>query len=243
MTAARVVVGMQPVREAIRVHGAALDKVLVERDGGPRLEALARFAEDAGVRVERTTRGLLDKLSGGVRHQGAATLAPELVVHDPADIDPAIAPLVVALDGITDPQNFGAVVRSAVALGATGVLWAEHGAAPLTPATFRASAGAVEHARLYRAAALHAALGDLADRGVVTIGLDAAAEVDLRAVDLRRPTVLVIGAEDKGLARNVRRACREVARLTMTGPLGSLNASVAAAVALYEAQRQRSGST
>ena len=236
---ARLILGLQPVREAVRVHGARLEKVMVERDPSPRLEAVARFATDRGATVTTVTRGDLDRLSGGVRHQGVAAFAPELLLHslDRVEVGPATA--LVALDGVMDPQNFGAVIRSAVALGATGVLWAEHASAPLTPSTFRASAGAVEHAVLYRVRSMPGALEDLAARGVISIALDAAGDVTIDDLDLKQPICLVIGAEDKGARKSVRRACAFTARLPMTGAIASLNASVAGAVALYEVARQR----
>ena len=145
----------------------------------------------------------------------------------------------VALDGITDPQNFGAAIRSAVALGSGEVIWAEHRSAPLSPTTFRASAGAIEHARLYRVASLRGSLVELTARGAVTVALDAQAPEPLQAIDLQRPLVLVAGSEDAGVSRGVRRCCSHQARLPMHGSLDSLNASVAVAVALYEAGRQR----
>ena len=117
------------------------------------------------------------------------------------------------LDGIEDPQNFGAIVRSAVALGASAVLWAEHASAPLSPATFRASAGAVEHAVLLRVASLPSALQQLAAQGIAAVGLEAHGEVEIAEVDLTAPTALVIGSEGKGLMKSVRRACTRIARL------------------------------
>src|ERR1041385_788903 len=140
----RLILGIQPVREAIRVHGARLGQVLVERGPGDkgRLDALARFATDQGVAdVVRVDRRDLDRTSGGVHHQGAAAWAPELALVPPEVVLGSTDLLCVALDGIQDPQNFGAIVRSAVALGATAVVFPEHAAAPLTAATFRASAG------------------------------------------------------------------------------------------------------
>jgi 23S rRNA (guanosine2251-2'-O)-methyltransferase len=237
---ARVVVGLQPVREAIRVHGAAVDRVVLETGGGPRLDALGRFARDHGVADVRTaSRGELDRLGGGVRHQGVAALCPELRLTPLASLDLGPSSLLVALDGIMDPQNFGAVIRSAVALGATAVVWPEHSSAPLSPATFRASAGAIEHATLCRVGSLPGALSDAASRGLSVVGLDAAAQVELSGVDLRGGVAIVIGAEDTGLRKSVRRACTCLARLPMRGSIDSLNASVASALALYEVVRQR----
>jgi 23S rRNA (guanosine2251-2'-O)-methyltransferase len=226
------------VREAIRAHGGALEKVLVLR-ASKELDSLARFAQDQGAVVERVDRAELDRLAKGGRHQGAIAFAPELVLVDLEEVAKAEHALVVALDELEDPQNFGAIVRSAVAMGATAVVWPEHHSAPLTPATFRASAGAVEHATLCRVTSLPAALETLATRGIAVIGLDPEASEAIDALDLSRPSVLVVGAEGKGLRRSVKRACGALARLPMAGRVASLNASVSAAIALYEARRQR----
>jgi 23S rRNA (guanosine2251-2'-O)-methyltransferase len=238
--AARLVAGLQPVREAVRVHGARLGRVLVDDRQLPRLDAVARFATDQGVRqVERTPRRELDRLAGGAHHQGAIAFAPPLPLVPFAELlaDPAL--LAVALDGVQDPQNFGAVVRSAVAIAGAAIVWGEHASAPLTPATFRASAGAIEHARLCRAKSLVSALGEATTAGVRVVGLDAQAGRTLADADLTGPTLLVIGSEGEGMGRAVRRACSELVGLVPMTRLDSLNASVAAGIALYEAIRQR----
>jgi 23S rRNA (guanosine2251-2'-O)-methyltransferase len=231
----RVIVGLQPVREAIAAHGPRLSRVMVEaKRDAPRLEALARFAHDRGVRVERVARRELDVIAHGVHHQGAAAIAPELAL---ADFESVTEGPVVVLDEIEDPQNFGAIVRSAVALGARAVIFPEHHAAPLSMATFRASAGAIEHATLVRVSSLNNALRDLQDRGFSIVGLDMQGE-DLRKAELAPPVALVIGAEGKGLRKAVRAACSLLVKIPMAGPIGSLNASVSAAVALYEVLRR-----
>ncbi len=238
----RVVCGLQPVREAIRAHGARLDRVIVEtsRPPSPQLDALARFASDQGATVERVSRADLDRLTKGARHQGAAALAPELRIVGLDGIDlTAPSRLLVALDELEDPQNFGAILRSAVAMGADAVVWPEHRSAPLTPATFRASAGAVEHATLCRVSSLTNALESMRAAGVSVVGLDMDGPVTIDAVDLRGSVALVVGAEGKGLRKTVKRACDHLARLPMSGSIGSLNASVSIAIALYEARRQR----
>jgi 23S rRNA (guanosine2251-2'-O)-methyltransferase len=237
----RLVAGLQPVREAIRVHGARLERVGIDGKGGPRLEAVERFARDQGVsRIERLSRGELDRASGGVSHQGAIAWAPPLVLAPLESVlaaEPAL--LAVALDGIQDPQNFGAVIRSAVGIAGAAVIWGEHASAPLSTATFRASAGAIEHATLCRVRSLTGALGQAASAGLQVIGLDSQAPRRLLELDLTVPTLLVIGGEHEGLGRGVRRACTELAQLVPTAGVESLNASVAAAIALYEAIRQR----
>lgn len=232
----RLVMGLQPAREAIRVHGARITRVLVEKGSSPTLDAVARFAKDSGAKVERAGRGELDRLARGGRHQGVIAFVPPLALVPLEEVDPS---LVVALDELEDPQNFGAVIRSAVAWGATAVLFPEHHAAPLTPATFRASAGAVEHATLCRVGSLPKALETLKAKGARVVGLEAQAKPSIDACDLARPTVLVLGAEGKGLRKPVKAVCDELARLPMSGPVASLNASVALGIALYEAVRQR----
>ena len=234
-----MILGLHPVREAIRVHGERLEKVLVERGTSAQLEAVARFATDRGAKVERVARGDLDRLAHGGRHQGAIAFAPELTLVRLEDVDTGPGALVVVLDELEDPQNFGAVIRSAVAFGATAIVWPEHHAAPLTAATFRASAGAIEHATLCRVTAIPTALAELKERGLRAIGLDPQADAELATMDLKAPVAIVVGAEGKGLRRTVKHACDALARLPIAPTVGSLNASVAAAVALYETTRQR----
>jgi 23S rRNA (guanosine2251-2'-O)-methyltransferase len=236
-----MICGLQPVREAIRAHGSRLTRVLVESDaaGGAHLDALARFASDQGASVERSGRSTLDRMARGVSHQGAIAFGPELPLVPLAALGVGDRTLIVALDEVQDPQNFGAVIRSAVALGATAVMWPEHRSAPLSAATFRASAGAVEHATLCRVASLPAAIESLRARGVTVVGLDMGAETPIDRVDLSRPIALVVGSEGKGLRKTVKRSCDERVRLPMAGPVASLNASVAVAIAIYEAVRQR----
>lgn len=255
----RLITGLQPVREAIRVHGEKLERVVIDDRGGPQIEAVARFAQDRGVKtIDRVARGDLDRASKGARHQGAIAYAPDLTLvsiddlvteltrEEAAEAQDARSTkqtrLVVALDEIEDPQNFGAVIRSSVALGAMAIVWPEHHAAPLSPATFRASAGAVEHARLCRVSSLQTALDKLhKEASAVVIGLDANAQVDVRDVTIEPGSVvvLVIGAEGKGLRRPVKAACTTLARLPMSGAIDSLNASVAGGIAIYEIVHRR----
>jgi 23S rRNA (guanosine2251-2'-O)-methyltransferase len=239
----RIIVGLQPVREAIRTHGDRLSRVLVLEgssvEASPQLEALARFATDHGAHVERPARSELDRVARGVLHQGAVAFAPELSVTPLHDVPLDDRALVVALDEIQDPQNFGAVIRSAVAMKASAIVWPEHRSAPLSPSTFRASAGAIEHATLCRVTSLVPALEGLRQRGVAIIGLDMNGPTSIDQVDLTGPVAIVVGAEGKGLRKTVKNACDTLAHLPMPGPIASLNASVAVAIALYECVRQR----
>lgn len=235
----RFIIGLQPVREAIRARGKALHTVLVQQGGGPKLDAVARFAADQGIQVQRVPRCDLDRQSHGGFHQGVLAIAPDVELVTLDDLAVNERTLLLALDGVMDPQNFGAAIRSAVALGATGVIWPEHASAPLSPATFRASAGAVEHATLCRVNALPHAIATLRDRGVVPVALDVRGTTELADLALVGPIAIVIGAEDRGPRRTVIAACEHVARLPLPGPVAALNASVAAAIALYEVVRQR----
>ena len=238
----RVICGLQPVREAIRAHGEHLVRVVIDAtEGAPQLDAVARYAADHGAEVHRVPRAELDRMAKGAHHQGAIAVAPDLTIASLHDLVLGPTSLVVALDELQDPQNFGAVIRSAVALGASAVMWPEHRSAPLSMATFRASAGAVEHATLCRVGSLPDALTKLKASGLTVVGLDAQGDTPLSGVDLSGPVVLVLGAEGKGLRRTVKSACDHLARLPMSGPIASLNASVAAAIALYETARQRGG--
>lgn len=241
----RLVLGIQPVREALRVHGTALTQLWLEEGAHPRIEGLARMAAHEGVTVTSARRSELDRLSKGTMHQGAAALAPPLRVLDLPKLIERLeaereqAPIVLVLDGIMDPQNFGATVRCAVALGARYVVWPEHGSAPLTPSTFRASAGAIEHAVLARVPSLPAVVIAMREVGYDTVLLEAGADATLSEIDLTVPIALIVGAEDRGSKPAVRRAVAVKAKLPMVGAIDSLNASVAAGIALYEVVRQR----
>lgn len=235
----RLVSGLQPAREAIRVHRHRVFRVLVDERAQPKLEAVARFARDQGIPVERVPRATLDRMSGGAAHQGVIAVAPPLLLGSPDALLEDDALLAIALDGIQDPQNFGAVIRSAVGIADAAIVWGEHSSAPLSPATFRASAGAIEHARLCRVRSLVAFLDEAKGHGVSVVGLDASATQTLREVDLTPATLIVLGSEGEGLGRAVRRACTSTAKLLGMHRVDSLNASVAAAIALYEARLQR----
>ena len=236
----RLVAGIQPVRECVRVRSKAIERLVLTASDSPTLAALERFARDQGVaRVDRLSRGEMDSLAQGAQHQGAIAFAPFLELASWSEVVERPGLLAIALDQIQDPQNFGAVIRSAVATGGAAVLWGEHASAPLGTATFRASAGAIEHATLCRVPALKDALREARERGVRVVGLAAHADKRLSEIDLTGPTVIVLGNEASGLQPAVRRGCTELAAVVRPHLLDSLNASVAAAIALYEAEKQR----
>ena len=182
---------------------------------------------------------MLDRLAQGAQHQGVLAVLPRLELADWSEVVARPQLLAIALDQVQDPQNFGAVIRSAVATADAAVVWGEHASAPLGTATFRASAGAIEHATLCRVPALKDALALAREHGARVVGLAARAERLLSEVDLTGPTVIVLGSEGSGLQPAVRRACSELAAIVRPRILDSLNASVAAAIALYEASKQR----
>lgn len=235
----RILAGVQPVREAIRVWGKRIGWVCLQR-GATRLAGLESLALAREIPVRWVDKVELEKLARGTYHQGAVAEAPELALTPLERILEGTSPLVLALDGIVDPQNFGAVVRSAVGLARAPVLWGENASAPLTAAMSRASAGAVEHAQLCRVASLGAALTQAVAHGFAVVGLDAHAPTSLASTDLSGPTIIVVGSEGKGLGKQIRRTCTQLASLVLPHTIDSLNASVAAALALYEAGRQRS---
>lgn len=234
-----LVVGVHPVREALRAGGVREVRV------GPRSDArvaeIVRLAEVKGVPVRKVDVAELDRLSDGERHQGVlATLgdAPrhwtveQLVAADPQ-------PLIVILDGVEDPHNVGAILRTADAVGATGVVRQERHAAALGPAAARASAGALAHVRIADVVNVTRAIEALKALGVWVVGLDAEGAQPYDRIDFRPPTALVVGAEGEGLRRLVREHCDFIAALPMRGHVSSLNVSVATGIVLYEALRQR----
>lgn len=241
----RVVGGVHPVRELLRA-GEPLHRVLLAGGPDPRRDELRRLAAAVGVPVEPTGRARLDELTGGLTHQGVAALAPRFpttslaAVLDAAD-RAGEPPLLVALDGVTDPHNLGSIARTAEAVGAHGLLLPGRRAAGITPAAEKAAAGALAYLPVAVVTNLVRALTELHERGVWSLGLDGSAEVVLAEHPLAgEGCVLVVGAEGDGLARLTRERCDGLVRLPMWGRIASLNASVAAGVALYELRRARS---
>lgn len=236
----RVVVGLHPVRELLRAGRPVRSVAVAEgRTGSEVLDEVLALAAQAGVPVDHVARDDLDTRAEGLVHQGVVATAPPFAY---ADLDEVLdraegrgeVPLLVALDGVTDPHNLGSVCRTAEAIGAHGVVVPSRRAAPVTPVAEKAAAGALAHLPVVRVTNLVRSLAAVADRPVWSLGLDADGEVEVAASQLlTEPLVLVIGAEGRGLARLTRDSCDQLVRLPMRGRVGSLNASVAAAVALY----------
>lgn len=238
----RRLAGPRSVTEALRANVSQI--VVVYFDPSVRSAAeVAKEAAQRGARVEERAARDLDALTpDGLRHQGVLAISGE---YSYVDLDELMRqagerPLLVALDEITDPHNLGAIIRSAVALGANGILTLKDRAAPVTGVAVRAAAGATEHARIARVTNLSRTLAELAERDLQIVGL--AGEGDTLISELPEAPagrVLVIGSEGKGLRPLVRKHCQVLARIDLPGAIASLNASVAAGIALYEASRQR----
>ena len=241
----RFVYGVNPVLEALRVHPNEVVRVLLERGKEGRrsqgADRVAHAAAQAGVRVEDVRQGDLTHRSRSGVHQGVGA---ELADFRYAELDDLLAgfrgpALLLVLDGVTDPQNLGALVRSAYALGAHGVVLPKDRAAGVTPAAFKAAAGALEHCPVARVTNLSRALERIKEQGIWTVALAAEADRELSTFDLTLPTALVLGSEGAGVRPLVRKTCDHLARIPMAGQVGSLNVAAAGAVALYEIARQR----
>ncbi len=235
----RVLAGRRPVLEGMRGN-AKVHRIYTEPQRA--FPDIRRAAEAQGIPVENRDRARLDKLSDDVRHQGVVALADD---YQFCELDEIVAhaegaPALVALDEVTDPQNLGAIIRSAVTLGLDGVIFPKHRAAGITSAVVRASAGATEHASIARVTNLQRTLLSLSETGMEIVGLDAGADIDIRELEPSASgRVLVVGSEGKGLRRMVRQRCDIVVQIRQKGPMDSLNASVAAAIAMYEISGKR----
>jgi 23S rRNA (guanosine2251-2'-O)-methyltransferase len=240
-----VLYGLHPVEEALKAGRRRFDHVLVARERqDDRLGRLVSDCRQAGVRVRQESRDQLTHLAGTTAHQGVVALVrPQefLTIEDlfePAAQSEA-ARLVLALDGVEDPQNLGALLRVADGAGVDGIILTERRSAPLSPVAAKASAGAAEYLRIARVVNLVRALEELKSRNLWIIGLDERGEIDYDRFDFTGDCVLVLGREGAGLHDLVRRTCDHLLRIPMAGGVNSLNVSTAGAVVLYEAFRQR----
>jgi 23S rRNA (guanosine2251-2'-O)-methyltransferase len=237
-----LICGINPVIEALAAGTRHFDRLLIVKGlRSRRLSDAIRRATQLGIPLRFEMRETLDRMAAGVPHQGIIAVVSEKPVllleellestHSPA--------LVVVLDGVEDPRNLGAILRTAEAAGADGVLLPERHSAGLSETVGRASAGALEHVKVARVGNLVQALEALKARGIWVVGFDAAGTERWDAVDLGRPVALVLGGEGRGIRRLVREHCDHLVSIPHFGHVGSLNVSVAAGIALYEAVRQR----
>ena len=244
-----VLYGLHPVEEAVKAGRRRFDHVLVAREReDARLERLVALCRESGVRVRQESREQLTQLAQTPAHQGVVALVrPQefLTIEDlfaparPAGDQPGAARLLLALDGVEDPQNLGALLRVADGAGVDGVVLTERRSAPLSPVAVKASAGAAEHLRIARVVNLVRALEELKRKNLWIIGLDERGSCDYDQFDLTGDCVLVLGREGAGLHDLVRRTCDHLLRIPMKGGVNSLNVSAAGAVVLCEAFRQR----
>jgi len=231
-----ILTGIHPVAEALR-SGSAIDRILIAQGaGGPRLQEIIDLARRAGIPLRFEPRAALERLSGSGAHQGVVALG---AARKYADLDAvAESSLLVVLDGVEDPHNLGAIIRTAHAAGAGAVIIPERRAASLTDVVAKAAAGALEHLPVARVTNINRALGELKERGHWIYGLDERGTESYDQVDYAAKSVLVLGGEGKGLHEQVRKQCDLLVRIPIAGKISSLNVSVAAGVVLFELRKR-----
>jgi 23S rRNA (guanosine2251-2'-O)-methyltransferase len=239
--------GIHAVREALEA-GRAFDRIVIARGRrDTRVEEIVRLAREKNIPVRFEERGQLDRLADSKDHQGIVALAAARAAATLEDILAAANSasghgekgLVVLLDGVEDPHNLGAIIRTALAAGAHGVVIPERRAAGLTDTVARASAGALSHLPVAKVTNLARTMEELKGAGYWLIGLDERSDRSYTQADYTSPVGIVLGGEGKGLHELTRKRCDFVVSLPTTGPVKSLNVSVAAGVVLFEAVRQR----
>ncbi|EFG48516.1 RNA methyltransferase, TrmH family, group 3 [Brevibacterium mcbrellneri ATCC 49030] len=241
-----MVAGRNSVLEALREGIPATTLYVARRiDADERVRDIIEAASDRGIPMLEAGKPDLDRITDGAIHQGVALQVPPYEYAHPDDLlslarDRAEHPLLVALDGITDPRNLGAIVRSTAAFGGHGVIITERRAASMTAAAWKTSAGAASRIPVAQVVNLARAIDDLKKSGVFVLGLDMNGDVELPKLELaREPVCLVVGSEGKGLSRLVRDKCDQIVSIPISASTESLNAGVAAGVALYEVARTR----
>jgi 23S rRNA (guanosine2251-2'-O)-methyltransferase len=245
MKARDILYGIHPVREAIRAGRRRIHSVILTAEELPqRLSEIRDLAEEKGIPVKTAPADQLRARAKSSRHQGVVAetapyeaLAPE-VLRGAGETGP-VPPFILVLDSITDPMNLGALLRTALAVGTDAVITPKDRSAPPTPVVSSASAGALEHIRLVQAVNLTRTLQALKEKGFWVFGLDHRARQDCYHTDFTGPSALVIGGEGKGIRPLVRKTCDHLVSIPQQGAVSSLNASVAGAVVMYEAYRQR----
>jgi 23S rRNA (guanosine2251-2'-O)-methyltransferase len=237
-----LICGINPVLEALAAGTRHFDRLLIVKGlRSRRLAEAIRRATQLGIPLRFEMREALDRLAGGIPHQGVIAIVsskPLLALEELLGTLRSPA-LLVVLDGVEDPRNLGAILRTAEAAGADGVVLPDRHSAGISETVGRASAGAIEHVRLARVGNVVQALEALKARGLWVVGLDAAGTERWDAVDLRQPVALVLGGEGRGIRRLVREHCDHLVAIPHFGHVSSLNVSVAAGIVLYEAIRQR----
>ena len=229
--------GIHPVAEALRA-GSAIERILIAQGaGGPRMQEVIDLARKAGVPIRFEPRASLERLAGSSAHQGIVALG---AARKYAELDAvAESDLLVVLDGVEDPHNLGAIVRTAHAAGAGAVIIPERRAASLTDVVAKAAAGALEHLPVARVTNVNRTLEELKKGGHWIYGLDERGTESYDQIDYAAKSVLVLGGEGKGLHEQVRKHCDVLVRIPMAGKISSLNVSVAAGIVLFELRKRR----
>jgi 23S rRNA (guanosine2251-2'-O)-methyltransferase len=233
-----ILTGINPVAEALRARHP-LERILIAKGaGGPRLQEIIELARRAAIPVRFEPREALERLAGAGSHQGVVALGAANQYVDLDDIA-AGARLLVVLDGVEDPHNLGAIIRTAHAAGAGGIVVPERRAVGLTDVVAKAAAGALEYLPVARVGNINRALESLKQRDYWIYGLEESGDQDYDQVQYNTPAALVFGGEGKGLHELVRRHCDVLVRIPMEGKIPSLNVSVAAGIVLFDWKRRR----
>lgn len=235
----RFSIGVHPVREALRAH-RPLEKVLIAKGtSGSRIQEIVDLCRNRGIPVRFEARDVLDRVSKGTPHQGVIAFG---AAHDYVELNDVVgdAKLLVVLDGVEDPHNFGAIIRTAHAAGANAVIVPERRSAPLTEAVEKAAAGALEYLPVARVTNVSQTIECLKQNGFWMYGLDERGSELYDQIDFSTPTAIVLGGEGKGLHQAIQKHCDVLVRIPMAGAVSSLNVSVAAGIVLFEWRRRHS---
>lgn len=237
------IAGINAVAAALEA-GQDLAEVLIDgKAKNPRLAEIGSAAKSAGIALRFVPLDQIERQAAGARHQGVIARVQSTRIYDERDleglIEAAAKPLLLILDGVQDPHNLGACLRSAAAAGATAVIVPKDRAATLTPTARKVAAGGAERVPLVRVTNLARCMKDLQDAGIWIVGLAGEAEASLYSVDLKGPMAIAMGGEGEGLRRLTREHCDYLAKIPMASGMESLNVSVAAGISLFEALRQR----
>ena len=248
MSKSRYVTGLRAVEQLLASNNTEVRRIFAEyRSANPRVEALLARAREAGIDIKSANRARLQQMSGEARHQGIIAEIRRSTVLDEAGLRSMIedklsaeeVPLLLLLDGVQDPHNLGACMRTADAAGVDAIIVPRHGAAGLSPTVSKVAAGAAEHLPFAPVANPGRVLDWLGDYGVTRVATGDQAAKSLYEADLTGPVVFVMGQEHKGVSKGVARRCDLLISLPMLGEVSSLNVSVATGICLYEARRQR----
>jgi 23S rRNA (guanosine2251-2'-O)-methyltransferase len=239
------IAGVNSIMEALKGQRKVHKIFIQEGRQGRKVEELIHYAQKKGIFVQYVEKSRLDAMYTAGNHQGIVAQVSSFEYSELGEVlEKAYfnkqTPFILILDGIEDPQNLGSIIRTAEAAGVHGVVIPKHSTVEITAAVARASAGAIEHVLIVRETNLVNTIKHLKDKGLWIVGADMEGAADYFSITIPTPTALVIGGEGRGIRRLVRENCDLLVKIPMFGKIGSLNASVAAALLVYEAVRQRS---